>query len=375
MMRPHARLLLCLGSISMAVVLMCAAERLKAQAEAAKDKTEEAQTAEQKFKNIQVLKGIPADQLIPSMQFISASLGVECEYCHVQRAMDKDDKKPKLTARKMITMMMQINADSFKSEREVTCYTCHRGSVHPLGTPILSADNPAASPAPEEESATAAALPSAQAILDKYLAAVGGAAVLQKIKTRVQTGNIEVAGKKYPIEIYSQAPDNRVSISHLPSGPSVTAFNREAGWLSTPNGIRRMSLAEQQAARIDAELYFPLQLPRMYQEFEVSSGELINGKATYLVSAKGKGAPGLRLYFDQESGLLVRLIRFAETPLGRNPTEIDYADFRVADGVKLSYRWTLARPNGRFAIQIDAVKQNVPLDEGQFVTPSIQEEH
>jgi photosynthetic reaction center cytochrome c subunit len=374
-MRPHARLLLCLGSISMAVVLMCAAERLKAQAEAAKDKTEEAQTAEQKFKNIQVLKGIPADQLIPSMQFISASLGVECEYCHVQRAMDKDDKKPKLTARKMITMMMQINADSFKSEREVTCYTCHRGSVHPLGTPILSADNPAASPAPEEESATAAALPSAQAILDKYLAAVGGAAVLQKIKTRVQTGNIEVAGKKYPIEIYSQAPDNRVSISHLPSGPSVTAFNREAGWLSTPNGIRRMSLAEQQAARIDAELYFPLQLPRMYQEFEVSSGELINGKATYLVSAKGKGAPGLRLYFDQESGLLVRLIRFAETPLGRNPTEIDYADFRVADGVKLSYRWTLARPNGRFTIQIDAVKQNVPLDKGQFVTPSIQEEH
>ena len=374
-MRPHARLLLCLGSISMAVVLMCAAERLNAQAEAAKDKTEEAQTAEQKFKNIQVLKGIPADQLIPSMQFISASLGVECEYCHVQRAMDKDDKKPKLTARKMITMMTQINADSFKSEREVTCYTCHRGSVHPLGTPILSADNPAASPAPEEESATAAALPSAQAILDKYLAAVGGAAVLQKIKTRVQTGNIEVTGKKYPIEIYSQAPDNRVSISHLPSGPSVTAFNREAGWLSTPNGIRRMSSAEQQAARIDAELYFPLQLPRMYQEFEVSSGELINGKATYLVSAKGKGAPGLRLYFDQESGLLVRLIRFAETPLGRNPTEIDYADFRVADGVKLSYRWTLARPNGRFTIQIDAVKQNVPLDEGQFVTPSIQEEH
>ena len=374
-MRPHARLLLCLGSISMAVVLMCAAERLNAQAEAAKDKTEEAQTAEQKFKNIQVLKGIPADQLIPSMQFISASLGVECEYCHVQRAMDKDDKKPKLTARKMITMMMQINADSFKSEREVTCYTCHRGSVHPLGTPILSADNPAASPAPEEESATAAALPSAQAILDKYLAAVGGAAVLQKIKTRVQTGNIEVTGKKYPIEIYSQAPDNRVSISHLPSGPNVTAFNGEAGWLSTPNGIRRMSSAEQQAARIDAELYFPLQLPRMYQEFEVSSGELINGKATYLVSAKGKGAPGLRLYFNQESGLLVRLIRFAETPLGRNPTEIDYADFRVADGVKLSYRWTLARPNGRFTIQIDAVKQNVPLDEGQFVTPSIQEEH
>jgi photosynthetic reaction center cytochrome c subunit len=374
-MTAHARLLLRLGAISMTVVLMCAAERLEAQAEAAKGETEEVQTAEQKFNNVQVLKEIPADQLIPSMQFISASLGVECEFCHVQRAMDKDDKKPKLTARKMMTMMMQIDADSFKNEREVTCYTCHRGSVHPVGIPILSANNPTAAPAPEEEAAAATALPSAQAIFDKYLAAAGGAAALQKIKTRVQTGSIEVADKKYPIEIYSQAPDKRVSISHLPSGPSVTAFNGEAGWLSTPNGIRRMSSGEQQAARIDAELYFPLQLPQMYQEFEVGPGEVIDGKATYLVSAKGKYTPDLRLYFEQESGLLVRLIRLAETPLGRNPTEIEYADFRVADGVKLSYRWTLARTNGRFTIQIDAVKQNVSLDERQFVTPGVQEQH
>jgi hypothetical protein len=359
----------------MTVVLVGAAERLKAQAEAATSKTEQAQTTEQKFKNIQVLKGIPADQLIPAMQFISASLGVECEYCHVQHAMDKDDKKPKLTARKMITMMMQIDADNFKNAREVTCYTCHRGSVHPVGTPILSAENSPAFHAPEEEAAAATVLPSAQAILDKYLAAVGGAAALQKIKTRVQTGNIEVADKKYPIEIYSQGPDKRVSISRLPSGPSITAFNGEAGWLSAPNGIRRMSSAEQQAARIDAELYFPLQLPQMYQDFEVGSGEVIDGKATYLVSATGNDTPGLRLYFEQESGLLVRLIRFAETPLGRNPTEIDYADFRVADGVKLAYRWTLARPNGRFTIQIDAVKQNVPVDQGQFVTPSVPEAH
>src|SRR5271156_5955220 len=114
-MRANARLLLFLGAISMTVILLCAAEPLKAQAEAAKSKTEGAQPAEQKFKNIQVLKGIPADQLIPSMQFISASLGVECEYCHVEHAMDKDDKKPKVIARKMMTMMMQIDADNFKN--------------------------------------------------------------------------------------------------------------------------------------------------------------------------------------------------------------------------------------------------------------------
>src|SRR5512140_1367772 len=81
-------------------------------------------TAEQQFKNIQVLKGVPADQLIPTMQFISASLGVECDFCHVEHAFDKDDKKPKQFARKMIEMQNGINQDSFKGETEVTCNTC-----------------------------------------------------------------------------------------------------------------------------------------------------------------------------------------------------------------------------------------------------------
>ncbi len=108
--------------------------------------TDQPKTAEQQFKNIQVLKGIPADQLIPSMQFITASLGVECEFCHVEHAMDKDDKKEKLAARKMMTMMLAINQAHFEGELEVTCYTCHRGSPHPVATPILSAE-PAAGPA------------------------------------------------------------------------------------------------------------------------------------------------------------------------------------------------------------------------------------
>jgi hypothetical protein len=91
------------------------------------------QTAEQHFKNIQVLKNIPADQLIPSMQFIAASLGVECEFCHVEHANDKDDKKTKLAARKMITMMMAINQANFNGHLEVTCYTCHRGVARQPG--------------------------------------------------------------------------------------------------------------------------------------------------------------------------------------------------------------------------------------------------
>jgi len=56
------------------------------------------------------------------MQFIAASLGVECELCHVEHAMDKDDKKEKQTARKIIAMELAIDKGHFEGELEVTCY-------------------------------------------------------------------------------------------------------------------------------------------------------------------------------------------------------------------------------------------------------------
>jgi outer membrane lipoprotein-sorting protein len=85
-----------------------------------------------------------------------------------------------------------------------------------------------------------------------------------------------------------------------------------------------------------------------------------------MVVGQTEGQPPLRLYLDKESGLLLRLIRYAETPLGRNPTQIDYADYRDADGVKMPFRWTLARPGNRFTIQIEQVQQNVPVDDAKF---------
>ena len=92
-----------------------------------------ARTAAQAYRNIQLLKDIPSTQLIPTMRFISASLGVECEFCHLgDRSADTDHKN---TARKMMTMMMAINKDSFGGQREVTCYTCHHGTNNPVGTP------------------------------------------------------------------------------------------------------------------------------------------------------------------------------------------------------------------------------------------------
>jgi photosynthetic reaction center cytochrome c subunit len=329
-------------------------------------------TAEQQFKNIQVLKGVSAEQLIPTMQFISAALGVGCDFCHVDRQVDKDDKKEKQTARKMIAMQLAINRGNFDGKVQVTCHTCHRGSAHPVGTPTLSADAGGAH-SQQESSETHANLPNAEQILDKYVVAAGGADALKKIKTRKEKGTMEVNGQQFPIEVYCEAPDKRVSISQIQSGRSVTAFNGEVGWLSLGDRVHRMSTPEREAARVDAEMYFPVRVREMYKEFQVLPAESLEGHATVVVTASGPGQPPLRLYFDQGNGVLSRLVRYTETPLGRLPTQIDYADYRETDGVRIPYRWTLTRPSGSFTIRVDQVQQNVAIDEGLFVAPNIGE--
>ena len=137
-----------------------------------------------------------------------------------------------------------------------------------------------------------------------------------------------------------------------------------------PGRVHMMSAAENAAARIDADFYFPAHLKTLYEKFSVDPGKKIDGHDTYLVVGHTPGQPPLRLYLDKESGLLLRLIRYAETPLGRNPTQIDYADYRDADGVKVPFRWTIARPGGQFSIQVEQTRQNVPVDDAKFAAPT-----
>jgi photosynthetic reaction center cytochrome c subunit len=336
----------------------------------------EPRTAGQQFKNIQVLKDIPADQLIPAMQFITASLGVECEFCHVQDAFDKDDKKTKVTARRMMEMMFTINQENFDGQREVTCYSCHRGNAKPVAMPpVMTAEaKPVANEAKEPEEGTEekkASGPAADQLFDNYLKAVGGAAAVDKVTSRVMKGTITFGDSNVPIEIYSKAPDERASFTQTPHGESATVFNGREGWLGVPgHPAREMHGSDIDGASIDADLQFPAHLRDMFSKVEVRGTEKVGDHDAYLVVGQRAGKTPLRLYFDEQSGLLVRLVRFGETPLGRLPTQIDYTDYREVNGVKIPLRWTLARPGGRFTIQVSDVKQNVPVDDAKFAKPA-----
>ena len=324
--------------------------------------------AEGRFKNIQVFKGYPADDVFPAMQFISAALGVDCEYCHVDRAPEKDDKKEKITARKMIAMTLAINHDNFDGHREVTCMSCHHGASRPVAIPIIAAGEP------EDESAAPKApeLPAASVVLDKYTQALGGAEAIAKIRTRVQKGKLSGFGPEpVPVDVSAKAPDKRMTVVHGQRGDNITAFDGKIGWLGNAGRPPRdMSATESEATRLDATLLFPSDLKRLFKEFKVVALEKLDGKDTVKVFARNDGSPRAELWFDAQSGLVLRLMRYADTPLGWNPTQIDYADYRSADGVKIPFRWTVARPSGSFTIQIDESKQNDPLDDKMFEKPA-----
>jgi hypothetical protein len=130
-----------------------------------------------------------------------------------------------------------------------------------------------------------------------------------------------------------------------------------------------MSPAESEAAGLDAEFYLALRLPQIFQQLRTGRPESINGIECQTLIGTRPGRSPVRLYFEAKSGLLLRQVRYGETPLGRNPTQIDYADYRAVDGVKVPFRWTLSRTNGRFTIQIAEVKNNVPVEDEKFAKP------
>lgn len=357
--------------LTVCAIVLLTAWFARAQKPAGPSPEDSSNPAEQVFKNVQALKGTPANQIVPSMQFISNSLGVECEFCHVQGAFEKDDKKPKQTARQMIEMQMAINRDNFKGRPEVTCFSCHRGSHDPVGVPIIAEEEPKRAEEPKAEAAVPA-LPTSDQILDKYLQAVGGAEAVQKNTSRIQKGTINIQGRPFPVEVLSKAPNKRISTVHTPNGDNITAFDGHAGWLGNPGGRppRDMTSQENEAINFDATFYLPSELKKMFTQFRVRPADKIGSHEVYQLIGTNPGKPPMRLFFDKESGLLVRSVRYAETPLGRNPTQVDYADYRAEGGTKIPYQWTLARPLGRFTIQVTEVQQNVPIDDSKFAKPA-----
>src|SRR5215475_5417603 len=202
--------------------------------------------AEDVFKNVQVLKGIPVNQFMETMGFFSAALGYNCTNCHGDDVLGNweryaNDIPVKRTARRMVQVVNTINKNLFGGREAVSCYTCHRGSPTPKVVPSLLeqySEPPMDDPNEVELSPRAPATPTADDILNGYLQALGGTQRLAALTSFAAKGNYEGFDSYHgevPVEVYAKSTGERTVIAHTQNGDSVTTYDGRNAWIIGPD--------------------------------------------------------------------------------------------------------------------------------------------
>ena len=359
--------------------------------------------AEQVFKNIQVLRGIPVDDFLGTMGIMAAALQFDCSDCHVAAGTEKvdwaADTPRKQMARVMVTMVATINKNNFGGRQLVTCWTCHRNRDKPLVTPDMATIYGTPVVERDDVLVQAPGAPSAESILDRYIEAAGGVQRLAGLTSFVGRGtsvSFGGFGGGGDVEIVAQAPDKRATIilfkEETARGDQVRTYDGRTGWLRTPLNVLgefQLTGTDLDGARVDAQLSFPGQIKQVLTNLRTGPPTTIadlpaptsqsvlqqgvSSEQTHVVDVvQGTGPRGLlvTLYFDRQSGLLLRELRYGSSPIGRIPTQIDFADYRDVNGIKLPFRITFAWLDGRDSIVLNQIATNVPIDAAKFGRPA-----
>jgi photosynthetic reaction center cytochrome c subunit len=391
-----------LASTTSVLVMICMSE-LSAQ----RAVPTEGQTSAQVYKSVQILKDMPSTEMIPAMRVIAASLGVECEFCHVTDRAGETEKKQ--IARRMMTMVMALNQNSFAAQRRVTCYTCHRGSNAPLAAPVPTGKyttegvglliKGTGNPIPggtdaalerrlkEFTAEQAASLPSPETIFAKYVAALGGEAAIRRVTSRkvtaLQEAAADVRGLAPPVhalvQLYSKAPNQWVMTLQAANARTSRGFDGSVAWIQDARGGVTESTGAtpappQARAKRNADFYEPLNLRQSYAQVSTRAVVKVNDRDAYLVVGTPTGDLPEQLYFDKETGLLVRKGTATPTTFGDYAIQTDFEDYRDVGGVKYPYvvRTIGVSPADSTTTYVERVENNPTLDNVTFVKPALK---
>ncbi|MGE3840631.1 MAG: photosynthetic reaction center cytochrome c subunit family protein [Vicinamibacterales bacterium] len=338
------------------------------------------QTSAQRYKNIQVMKDVPADQMNMSMHLITGQLGVTCEFCHIEPQFEREDKAMKHVARRMMRLTADINTSLSGGGQTVTCYTCHRGQPKPLATPVL----PTAKGIPTPVPVSAEPLPAADVIFTKYVEAVGGRRALKAVTSRVLSGTRDmptgpggINSAPAAVEVYQKAPNLVMSTYKAEKFTQADGFDGQAAWQQNAAGaVSDMPFPEQARFRRSANLYEPLDLKSEYTRTVVAGVESVEGRRAYLVIGYPDGDAPERLFFDVESGLLVRRATILPTPMGDSPLEVTFSDYRATPaGVRIPFVIKMTPASHRTELptsstfRVERVQEGVAIPDAKFVRP------
>ncbi|HEX7296844.1 MAG TPA: c-type cytochrome [Pyrinomonadaceae bacterium] len=341
-------------------------------------------TVDQTRKNIQVLKGLPDSQLFLLMNFVAVSLGVQCNYCHVEQGKDpttgrtnwvweSDDKPVKHKAREMMRMVLSIKANEKIDFREnsVTCYTCHRGQPKPVSLPQMPLARSGHEPAGDSPITSTTTSPPIEKVFDKYFAAVGGNAA-STTKTLVLKGRREASqGRNWPNEITVALPNKFLVVTTTPQASSRQIINGDKGWIVTGTNVRSLSPTEAtDATRGLGELFNVIKV-QPSQSMKSVGTEKFGDHDSYVIE-NSTDTKTERYYFDTQTGLLLRKITLRKTVLMPFPEQVDFEDYRDVQGVKLPFiiRYSAIDTFDSWTRTFTEIKRDAAVSESVFAAPA-----
>jgi photosynthetic reaction center cytochrome c subunit len=341
------------------------------------------QMAEQVFKNVQILRGIPVDEFMTTMGFFSASLGLNCTDCHVDESGGSweryaDDNALKQTARRMMLMVQNINRTNFGGRQVVTCTTCHRGSYKPSVRPSL--DQLYGPPPPDEPGdlfAQAPGQPAADRVLEKYLAALGGRERVAAVTTIVGKGTYRGFddAEESALEFYLTAEGQRAIVAHPVAGQSTWLVTPEGGWIAGPPTDRPIPVMaitgqELEGVRVEASVVLPTRLMASLRNWRVGTRALLDDREVQVLQGETPAGAVITLCFDAETGLLRRLVRSSASPVGPLVSRVDYTAYRDVAGMKVPSAWIVSWLSGRSVYKLTDVQANARIDASRFAVPA-----
>jgi photosynthetic reaction center cytochrome c subunit len=329
--------------------------------------------------NLRVLQALPEAQLFPLMNLVADSLGVRCDYCHVQERpdltrtpanvggwlFDRDDKPQKRTAREMMQMVVDLNARNFSKQSRVTCYTCHRGTTRPerlLEMP--PPDGPRNTPQPP-------VLPTADRIWTNYVNAVG------RLDARAGTGTVisgwddrsEGRWGKFQITL-ADGNRYRATVSNS-EGSRTQALHGDTAWGLLNDRVVRLGPADAAAIRRAMMRYQPIKGERP-ADLRVIGIDRSGDRDTYAVTGRIDPVTTRTMYFDVVTGLLRRDVITIETLLLPLQDQVEYDDYQNVDGLQMPFRIRISDGSsyGTTIRTIAEIRHNVAVDDVLFRPPA-----
>jgi hypothetical protein len=367
-------------------VLVCATSIAAAARQAAPAAPPAAsQVSEAFFKDIRVLKGIPVDEFIDTMGMFAAATSKDCTGCHSPQILDGKPEAfaietPMIQkARFMVGMMNTINRNFFGNQKRVSCATCHTNTSVPQNVPNMAIQygDPLDNPNSLEFIVASGSNPSQiDGVFAKYIDALGGAQRLNAVTSFTATGTYagwDTGLSEVPVEIFAKAPEQYATVAHRTEGDSVWTYDGQSAWevsinAALPSAIP-LTKGNLDGAKIEAIVALaPTRLRQAFARWQITKG-LIDDMPVQILRGSNPGQQPVNFYFDN-SGLLVRLLRWNETLVGPVATQYDYSDYRDAAGVKRPFKWVKTSTRNQVTMVIKEIRPNAAIDAARFARPT-----